>query len=264
MKKYYCMYTAAALTTMFLGAFISADVLAAGADAKVAIKSYKFGPQAITVQPGQSVVWENMDSSTHTVLIDGKESPRLRKGDDYSQMFSEPGVHKYQCGLHSSMKGVITVASAGMASSTSAHVAPSAVQVSSPSAVHVHSSSPSVPKQVTPSVPSRVSSSMAIKKVGSPSPSPVAPTPDAAHQKPNTVSIVDFMRFTPTVLKVKAGTTVTWDNLDGSNHIIQMGNVRSPRMRHHSSFTYTFDKPGEYPYICAIHGDKMSGTIIVM
>lgn len=97
--------------------------------------------------------------------------------------------------------------------------------------------------------------------------SPSTPRPKAVHNNiaadKNTVSIVDFMRFTPAVLTVTAGTEVTWNNHDGSNHIIQVGNIRSPRLRHDASFSYRFDKPGEYPYICGIHGNKMSGKIIV-
>jgi plastocyanin len=78
------------------------------------------------------------------------------------------------------------------------------------------------------------------------------------------VEIVEFMRFEPTTLTVPAGTTVTWINNDGSNHIIQMrSGAKSPRMRHGASYSQRFDTPGEYPYICAIHGERMSGTIIV-
>lgn len=86
-----------------------------------------------------------------------------------------------------------------------------------------------------------------------------APLPDGA-----VVQIVDFMRFEPTSLTVSAGTTVTWINNDGSNHVIQMSQGgKSPRLRHGTSWSQRFDAPGEYPYICAIHGKRMSGTIIV-
>lgn len=87
-----------------------------------------------------------------------------------------------------------------------------------------------------------------------------APPPDGG-----VVQIVDFMRFEPVTLTVTAGTTVTWINNDGSNHIIQLrdGSGQGPRMRHGASWRHTFDAPGEYPYLCAIHGERMSGTIIV-
>lgn len=251
MKKYYCLYTLLVALTMFLGAAISSDVLAASASAsvKVEIKNYKFGPDDVELQPGQSVVWENLDGASHSILIDGKESPKLAKGDDYSKVFSKPGVHKYQCGRHPSMKGVITVAGAGAAAAGS-------------STSYSLQSSPASSKASVP-VPVKRVESAGIKKVSSPI-KVIGSSAASGKQAENTVSIVDFMRFSPEVLTVKAGTTVTWANHDGSNHIILMGNVRSQRLKHDSSFTYTFDKPGEYTYICAIHGDKMSGKIIVL
>jgi plastocyanin len=78
------------------------------------------------------------------------------------------------------------------------------------------------------------------------------------------VQIVDFMRFEPVTLTVSAGTEVTWINNDGSNHIIQLQQGgKSPRLRHGANWAHRFTTPGEYPYICAIHGERMSGTIIV-
>jgi plastocyanin len=263
MKKYYCLYTLLAALTMFLGAAISSDVLAGGNSTKVEIKNYKFGPEVVNVKPGESVVWENLDGSAHTILIDGKESHRLGKGADYSQVFSKPGSYKYQCGLHSSMKGVINVTGAGgqsmpVPSSAQPHSIPSAPGAASnlPKPASMPKPTPA-PKKVT------ASSGTGIKKIGSPS--PVVVSADAAGKEAagNVVSIVDFMRFSPEVLTVTAGTEVTWNNLDGSNHIILMGDVRSPRLHQHVGFSHIFDKPGEYSYICGIHGDKMSGKIIV-
>ena len=248
MKKYYCLYTLLAALTMFLGAAISSDVLAASESVKVEIKNYKFGPESVDVQPGQSVVWENLDGASHTILIDGKESPRLARGADYSQVFSAPGVHKYQCGLHPSMKGVITVAGSASSAAASAGIA-------------LHG--PSVPTQQSAPVPVKRVESAGIKKVGAPI-KVIGSAAASGKQAENTISIVDFMRFSPAVLKVKAGTTVTWTNYDGSNHIILMGDVRSQRLKHDSTFTHTFSTPGEYSYICAIHGEKMSGKVIVM
>lgn len=77
------------------------------------------------------------------------------------------------------------------------------------------------------------------------------------------VQIVDFMHFDPAQLTVAPGTTVTWTNKDGSNHIVQFADQKSPRMRHDATYSRRFDTPGEYPYQCAIHGERMRGTIIV-
>lgn len=98
-----------------------------------------------------------------------------------------------------------------------------------------------------------------------------AATPTAKKDKPvtaasggkNVVQIVDFMRFEPVELVISQGQSVTWINHDGSNHKIQFADSVSQRMRHDASYSKTFDKPGSYDYVCAIHGDKMSGKVIV-
>lgn len=71
------------------------------------------------------------------------------------------------------------------------------------------------------------------------------------------------MYFEPQTLTVPAGTTVTWVNEDGSNHIVQFGGDSGPRMRHHATYTKTFSQPGSYAYQCAIHGAAMTGTVVV-
>lgn len=240
--KTYLLFTSLAGMIMFAGAAISSDMMAPKGSS-VKIQNYAFGPESVSTAPGKEVVWVNNDSSSHTVLIDGHESPRLRKGGEYRHTFTKPGEYHYQCGIHKSMKGTVIVGANG------------SVNGSMNSGISAKAPAPSpVSKAPTP-VPSRVAT---------PAPSPT-PTPVKKHivADGNTVSIVDFMRFSPTELTVAAGTEVTWDNHDGSNHIIQFGNVRSPRLRHDASFSYRFDKPGEYPFICAIHGKRMSGKITV-
>lgn len=81
--------------------------------------------------------------------------------------------------------------------------------------------------------------------------------------KPNTVGIVDFMRFEPAEIVINVGEKVTWDNHDGSNHKIQFSDSVSPRLGHNASYSKKFDKPGIYDYVCSIHGKRMSGKVIV-
>lgn len=76
------------------------------------------------------------------------------------------------------------------------------------------------------------------------------------------VRIVDFMRFEPEVLTVAAGTTVTWTNKDGSNHIITVPGAQSGRLHMDKSWSHTFDAPGTIEYQCAMH-PRMRGKIIV-
>lgn len=72
------------------------------------------------------------------------------------------------------------------------------------------------------------------------------------------------MFFEPKELTVPVGTTVTFNNSDGSNHsVVFKDGPNSGRMKHHTTWTRTFTAPGSYPYECSIHGKAMSGVIVV-
>jgi plastocyanin len=77
------------------------------------------------------------------------------------------------------------------------------------------------------------------------------------------ISAQNFM-FSPATITVKAGATVTWVNHDEEPHTIfnDAGLFRSSALDTNESFSYTFDKPGTYHYVCTIH-PRMTGTIIV-
>ena len=82
---------------------------------------------------------------------------------------------------------------------------------------------------------------------------------------PNTVqlNIKSFM-FAPMTLTVKAGSTVTWTNMDQEPHTVvsQTGLFSSGALDTSGSFSFKFDKPGTYNYVCTIH-PRMVGTIVV-
>jgi len=79
----------------------------------------------------------------------------------------------------------------------------------------------------------------------------------------NTIVLKDF-HFSPMSLTVPAGATVMWKNLDGEPHTVvsDAGLFRSGGLDQDDSFTFKFDKPGTYRFICSIH-PSMMGTIIV-
>jgi plastocyanin len=74
------------------------------------------------------------------------------------------------------------------------------------------------------------------------------------------------MQFDPQRIKVKPGTTVKWvNNEKRTNHSIlfaQEGLPESERFFPGESWQRTFDKPGNYPYICGPHPD-MTGVVEV-
>jgi plastocyanin len=83
--------------------------------------------------------------------------------------------------------------------------------------------------------------------------------------KPRTHTVtVDATRFQPDILRIKPGDVVVWVNKDFFPHTatsttagFDSGAVASGR-----SWSHTFAKKGEFPYICTLH-PTMKGTIHV-
>jgi len=78
---------------------------------QIIIESNMFKPDNLTVKVGATVTWINNDSYSHTVVDNGGafESETLRNGDKFSFTFDKEGTYDYFCGLHTFMKGKITV-----------------------------------------------------------------------------------------------------------------------------------------------------------
>ncbi|WP_169708804.1 cupredoxin domain-containing protein [Trinickia terrae] len=87
--------------------------------------------------------------------------------------------------------------------------------------------------------------------------------PAAQAQEPNEIVIKNFM-FSPMSLTVKAGTTVTWKNMDGEPHSIvnDAGVFHSTALDENDTYRFKFDKPGVYKVFCGIH-PYMKATITV-
>ena len=75
---------------------------------------------------------------------------------------------------------------------------------------------------------------------------------------------IDNFSFTPTTLTVAPGTTVTWTNSDDVPHTVVSDDklFKSKVLDTDEKFSYTFTKPGTYPYFCSVH-PKMTGSIVV-
>lgn len=75
--------------------------------------------------------------------------------------------------------------------------------------------------------------------------------------------------FDPSPLRIKVGTTVTWENKDSAPHnvIADNGAFKSGTLREDGKFSFTFTQAGTYPYYCSFHGGPggqgMSGQVIV-
>jgi plastocyanin len=77
---------------------------------------------------------------------------------------------------------------------------------------------------------------------------------------------IDNFSFGPTTITVAAGTTVSWTNRDDIPHTVVSSDdpkaFKSKVLDTDEKFSFTFAKPGTFPYFCSIH-PKMTGTVVV-
>src|SRR5215472_4977372 len=75
---------------------------------------------------------------------------------------------------------------------------------------------------------------------------------------------IDNFSFSPATITIPAGTTVKWTNRDDIPHTVVNDDQKfqSKALDTDESYSYTFTKPGTYPYFCSIH-PKMTGKVVV-
>jgi plastocyanin len=89
-------------------------------------------------------------------------------------------------------------------------------------------------------------------------------TPNDHPSAANAEITIDNFSFAPQTLTVPVGSTVTWTNRDDIPHtVVSTDGVFKSKVRDtDEKFSYTFAKPGTYPYFCSVH-PKMTGQIVV-
>ncbi len=87
---------------------------------------------------------------------------------------------------------------------------------------------------------------------------------EMARAATHAVTIADFA-FSPPMLTITAGDTVTWTNEDAVAHTATStaGAFDSGDLAQGASFSFTFTTPGTYTYLCTPHPD-MTGQIVVV
>ncbi len=78
----------------------------------VSVAYFAFSPAGVSVAHGDTVVWTNNDTITHTVTSNtGAElnSGGIAPGMTYRHVFATAGVFDYHCAIHSTMHGAVTV-----------------------------------------------------------------------------------------------------------------------------------------------------------
>ena len=106
------------LRSLSLAALLSLCSLGAsgGGDSEtlVIIRDFRFIPQHITIQRGQTLTWENREKRQyHSVWFEalGETEPEdyLFPEDRYQRQFPQTGSFPYRCGPHPEMTGSVTV-----------------------------------------------------------------------------------------------------------------------------------------------------------
>jgi plastocyanin len=85
-----------------------------------------------------------------------------------------------------------------------------------------------------------------------------------AHAAGQVTIEIDHFVFTPAEITVEPGTIVEWVNHDQTIHniILTTAKVASPGMDTGDHYTYRFEAPGDFPYLCGLH-PHMTGMVHV-
>ena len=81
----------------------------------VNIDNFAFGPQTITINKGDAVIFTNSHGVPHTVTSDvgagptGLDSGNMNQSDDYKFTFNDTGTYRYHCAYHPSMRATVVV-----------------------------------------------------------------------------------------------------------------------------------------------------------
>lgn len=79
---------------------------------EVSIENFAFGPNAIAISVGDTILWTNDESSiVHTTTSDDGlwNSENIPAGSRFEHTFNEAGTFGYICTIHPSMTATITV-----------------------------------------------------------------------------------------------------------------------------------------------------------
>ncbi len=218
----------------------TATSTASSGTASVSIVDLAFAPAGLRVPAGTTVAWTNDGAALHTVTstVGGSlDSGLLEPGASYRATLGE-GVYDYLCVLHPEMTGRIVAEAA--ATDVAADVAPPAP----------------APPATTSEVPTATS--------GEGSAEGVSVLDATGSRTTTTVAILDF-RYSPTTVRVPAGTTVTWRNDGRAPHTVTStdgGPLDSPILSTGESYRRRLDRPGTYAYLCTLH-PEMVGRVEV-
>ncbi len=197
-----------------------------------------YDPSALTVAVGSSLTWVNTGELPHTVTArDGAfDSGFLMSGDTWTRRFDAVGTFEYFCTLHPEMVATVEVVS-GSGTTPGDESVPGAGGTSDEG-----SASPPAPGSGDDGT-----------TVGD----------GAASGIVFTVDVIDS-DYSPRTVTVPVGATVAWVNVGEIPHTVTAADdaFDSGIMMTGDRFTWVFDEPGTFGYVCTIH-PGMTGTVVV-
>jgi plastocyanin len=102
-----------AIVLVGLGAYWAGhyDTAVKTTDGGVTIVDFAFAPPSITITKGTTVVWTNSDNLDHSIVAKDNSfgSDHIAPGATFKFTFNTDGTFSYNCGIHPSMSGTITV-----------------------------------------------------------------------------------------------------------------------------------------------------------
>ncbi len=180
-------------------------------------KADRFEPFLLEIKSGGTVTFTNQDADAHTVVSMPTDPVDFKlfvePGKSVKQTFTQPGIYGYYCDAHSGYDRTTGLIKANKGAD--------AYPISMYGIILVAGDSLPI--------------SAGKAKI-------VMPEAD---------------RFLPLSMAVKQGTQVTWTNLDSDAHTVLTDPGVSIQFKFvvpaNGNASYTFDKPGIYPYYCDAH-----------
>ena len=106
-------FALAATALLWLGMTGTAAAAPSGAKTvDVTIQNFIYSPDPITVDPGDSIRWTNLDTALHSAVSvnPGFISAVIGQGQSSVVVFKDPGTFAYVCAVHgASMRGTVFV-----------------------------------------------------------------------------------------------------------------------------------------------------------
>jgi plastocyanin len=104
----------AVITTAACWAAFSEPTPTSGAGPRthtVSIEGFKFVPDTLTVNAGDTIIWRNQDKAPHTATADGRvfDSGNIPYGASWEYVADREGNYPYICAFHPRMKATLVV-----------------------------------------------------------------------------------------------------------------------------------------------------------